>query len=153
MGMSLMPMRSARDDNAVNSIPISDHMARSHVSGKRLGDLTRYSAVGRVVTLIQARSLRTSRTITMPYSILKPMIGKTDTPRWTAAILSWPLLLPISRLALVSAFLIGELRKSPHRLPLLALFSMHFKAVCALFICKARAVTISTRECARPLSS
>jgi peptide/nickel transport system permease protein len=29
--------QSARDDNAVDSIPISDHIARSHVSGKRLG--------------------------------------------------------------------------------------------------------------------
>src|ERR1700716_3952956 len=32
--------QSARDDNAVDSIPISDHIARSHVPGKRLGDLT-----------------------------------------------------------------------------------------------------------------
>src|SRR5260370_9377341 len=31
--------QSARDDNAVDSIPISDHMARSHVPRKRLGDL------------------------------------------------------------------------------------------------------------------
>src|ERR1700721_2752631 len=32
--------QSARDDNAVDSIPISDHIARSHVPGKRLGYLT-----------------------------------------------------------------------------------------------------------------
>src|ERR1700730_15554501 len=32
--------QSARDDNAIDSIPISDHIARSHVPGKRLGDLT-----------------------------------------------------------------------------------------------------------------
>src|ERR1700687_3570260 len=32
--------QSARDDNAVDSIPISDHIARSHVPGKRLAYLT-----------------------------------------------------------------------------------------------------------------
>src|SRR5258706_2150541 len=32
--------QSSRDDNAVDSIPISDHIARSHVPGKRLGYLT-----------------------------------------------------------------------------------------------------------------
>src|SRR6202048_765253 len=32
--------QSARDDNAVDSIPISDHIARSHVPGKSLGYLT-----------------------------------------------------------------------------------------------------------------
>jgi uncharacterized membrane protein YphA (DoxX/SURF4 family) len=36
---------------------------------------------------------------------------KTDTPGWIAAILSWPWLLPISRAALVSAFLIGGIQK------------------------------------------
>jgi uncharacterized membrane protein YphA (DoxX/SURF4 family) len=36
---------------------------------------------------------------------------KTDTPRWIAAILSWPLLLPIARVALASAFLIGGIQK------------------------------------------
>ena len=35
----------------------------------------------------------------------------TDTPRWIAAILSLPGLLPISRAALVSAFLIGGIQK------------------------------------------
>jgi uncharacterized membrane protein YphA (DoxX/SURF4 family) len=39
------------------------------------------------------------------------MRPKTDTPRWVAAILSWPWLLPIARLALVSAFLIGGFQK------------------------------------------
>ena len=40
------------------------------------------------------------------------MRSKTDdTPRWVAVILSWPWLLPISRLALVSAFLIGGFQK------------------------------------------
>jgi uncharacterized membrane protein YphA (DoxX/SURF4 family) len=34
-----------------------------------------------------------------------------DTPDWIAAILSWPALLPISRIALVSAFLIGGINK------------------------------------------
>src|SRR6202165_2307381 len=32
--------QAARDDNAIDSIPISDHIARSHVPGKRLGYLT-----------------------------------------------------------------------------------------------------------------
>src|SRR5712671_3508269 len=39
------------------------------------------------------------------------MPAKTDTPGWIAAILSWPWLLPISRAALVSAFLIGGIQK------------------------------------------
>src|ERR1700730_10668712 len=39
------------------------------------------------------------------------MTSKTDTPRWISAILSWPWLLPISRIALVSAFLIGGVQK------------------------------------------
>jgi uncharacterized membrane protein YphA (DoxX/SURF4 family) len=39
------------------------------------------------------------------------MRPKTDTPRWVAAILSWPWLLAIARLALVSAFLIGGFQK------------------------------------------
>jgi uncharacterized membrane protein YphA (DoxX/SURF4 family) len=39
------------------------------------------------------------------------MPPKTDTLRWVAAILSRPWLLPISRLALVSAFLIGGFQK------------------------------------------
>ena len=32
--------QSAFDDAAIDSIPISDHIARSHVPGKSLGDLT-----------------------------------------------------------------------------------------------------------------
>jgi len=39
------------------------------------------------------------------------MHAKTGTPRWIAAILSWPWLLPIARGALVSAFLIGGIQK------------------------------------------
>src|SRR5712671_672565 len=39
------------------------------------------------------------------------MRPNTDTPGWIAAILSWPWLLPISRAALVSAFLIGGIQK------------------------------------------
>jgi uncharacterized membrane protein YphA (DoxX/SURF4 family) len=39
------------------------------------------------------------------------MSESTDTPRWIAAILSWPWLLPIARIALVSAFLIGGIQK------------------------------------------
>jgi uncharacterized membrane protein YphA (DoxX/SURF4 family) len=39
------------------------------------------------------------------------MHAKADNPRWVRAILSWPWLLPISRIALVSAFLIGGIQK------------------------------------------
>ena len=39
------------------------------------------------------------------------MYEKRDTPGWIAAILSWPWLLPISRVALVSAFVIGGIQK------------------------------------------
>jgi uncharacterized membrane protein YphA (DoxX/SURF4 family) len=39
------------------------------------------------------------------------MRQKTDTPRWIAAILSIPWILPIARTALVSAFLIGGIQK------------------------------------------
>ena len=39
------------------------------------------------------------------------MYAKADNPRWVRAILSWPWLLPLSRVALVSAFLIGGIQK------------------------------------------
>jgi uncharacterized membrane protein YphA (DoxX/SURF4 family) len=39
------------------------------------------------------------------------MYAKADNPRWVRAILSWPWLLPISRIALVSAFLTGGIQK------------------------------------------
>ena len=39
------------------------------------------------------------------------MHAKSDDPRWIAAILWWPWLLPVSRIALVSAFLIGGIQK------------------------------------------
>jgi uncharacterized membrane protein YphA (DoxX/SURF4 family) len=39
------------------------------------------------------------------------MFAKTDTPYWITAILAWPWLLPVSRIALVSAFLIGGTQK------------------------------------------
>jgi uncharacterized membrane protein YphA (DoxX/SURF4 family) len=39
------------------------------------------------------------------------MLARTDTPRWIGAILSWPGLAPLSRAALVSAFLIGGIQK------------------------------------------
>jgi uncharacterized membrane protein YphA (DoxX/SURF4 family) len=39
------------------------------------------------------------------------MLVKTDTPRWIGAILSWPGLWPLSKAALVSAFLIGGIQK------------------------------------------
>lgn len=40
------------------------------------------------------------------------VLARTDTPRWIGAILSWPVLVPISRAALVSAFLIGGIQKA-----------------------------------------
>ena len=39
------------------------------------------------------------------------MLAKTDTPRWIGAILSWPGLLPVARVALTSAYLIGGVQK------------------------------------------
>jgi uncharacterized membrane protein YphA (DoxX/SURF4 family) len=39
------------------------------------------------------------------------MLAKTDTPGWIGAILSWPWLLPVARIALTSAFLIGGVQK------------------------------------------
>ena len=39
------------------------------------------------------------------------MVPKNDTPGWIAAILTWPWLLPLARIALVSAFLIGGVTK------------------------------------------
>jgi uncharacterized membrane protein YphA (DoxX/SURF4 family) len=39
------------------------------------------------------------------------MLANTDTPRWIDAILSWPWLLPVARLALASAYLIGGVQK------------------------------------------
>src|SRR5262249_5293386 len=39
------------------------------------------------------------------------MTAQADTPRWVAAIMSWPLLWPLARLALVSAYLIGGFTK------------------------------------------
>ena len=39
------------------------------------------------------------------------MVAMTDTPRWISATLSTPGLLPIARVALVSAFLIGGIQK------------------------------------------
>jgi uncharacterized membrane protein YphA (DoxX/SURF4 family) len=39
------------------------------------------------------------------------MPAATDTPRWIAAILSWPWLSPVARIALSSAFLIGGIQK------------------------------------------
>ena len=39
------------------------------------------------------------------------MHAKADNPRWVRAILSWPWLLLISRIALVSSFLIGGMQK------------------------------------------
>jgi hypothetical protein len=64
--------QSARDDNAVDS-------ARSRVLGKRLGDLACDPVRRRVgCDALQARSRRSIRTITKPYSSLKPMVGTTN---------------------------------------------------------------------------
>jgi uncharacterized membrane protein YphA (DoxX/SURF4 family) len=39
------------------------------------------------------------------------MVAKSDTPGWVGAILSWPWLTPVARIALTSAFLIGGIQK------------------------------------------
>jgi uncharacterized membrane protein YphA (DoxX/SURF4 family) len=39
------------------------------------------------------------------------MLTQTDTPRWIAALLTWPGLALISRVALLSAFLLGGIQK------------------------------------------
>jgi uncharacterized membrane protein YphA (DoxX/SURF4 family) len=39
------------------------------------------------------------------------MASRTNTPQWIAAVLSWPGLVPLARVALVSAFLIGGIQK------------------------------------------
>ena len=39
------------------------------------------------------------------------MSANADTPRWVQSILAWPLLWPLARLALVSAYLIGGFTK------------------------------------------
>jgi uncharacterized membrane protein YphA (DoxX/SURF4 family) len=39
------------------------------------------------------------------------MLSKTDTPRWIGTILSRPWLVPVARIALTSAFLIGGIQK------------------------------------------
>jgi uncharacterized membrane protein YphA (DoxX/SURF4 family) len=39
------------------------------------------------------------------------MTTRADAPRWVAAILSWPRLWPLARLALVSAYLVGGFTK------------------------------------------
>jgi len=39
------------------------------------------------------------------------MLAKTDTPRWIAAVLSWPWLLRVARIGLTSAYLIGGVQK------------------------------------------
>jgi uncharacterized membrane protein YphA (DoxX/SURF4 family) len=42
------------------------------------------------------------------------MVARVDTPRWVAAILAWPGLWPLARLALVSAYLVGGFDKLLH---------------------------------------
>jgi hypothetical protein len=94
LGKSILPRRrwcgrlvpdahgaqSACDNGAVDPIAVPDHITRSPIPRKCLGDLAcaTHSAVGLVVTLIQTRSLRSIRTITKPYSSLKPMVGTTN---------------------------------------------------------------------------
>ena len=57
--------QSACDDGAVDPIPIANEVLRGIIPRKCLRYLTRiHSAVGFVVTLIQTRSLRSSRTMT-----------------------------------------------------------------------------------------
>jgi uncharacterized membrane protein YphA (DoxX/SURF4 family) len=39
------------------------------------------------------------------------MLAKSDTPGWVSTILSWPWFMPVARIALTSAFLIGGIQK------------------------------------------
>jgi hypothetical protein len=57
---------SARDDSAVDLIPITDQVARGLSPGECFGDLAcdPFRGVGWVVTLIQTRSRRASRMMT-----------------------------------------------------------------------------------------
>jgi hypothetical protein len=60
-------LQSAFNGSAVDAISITDEVVRSLIPGERLRYLPRDpSAVGFVVTLIQTRSLRSSRTMTRP---------------------------------------------------------------------------------------
>src|SRR4029077_4628456 len=59
--------KSARDNGAVNPIAVPDHITRSPIPRKCLVSWrATHSAVGLLVTLIQTRSLRSSRTMTKP---------------------------------------------------------------------------------------
>ena len=59
--------QSARDDAAIDPVAIADEVVRSLIPRKCLRYLTAtHSAVGFAVTLIQTRSLRSSRTMTKP---------------------------------------------------------------------------------------
>src|SRR6267154_1060179 len=71
--------KSAYDNGAVDPIAVPNHIARSPIQGNAsvIWRAT-HSAVGLVVALIQTRSLRSIRTITKPYSSLKPMVGTTN---------------------------------------------------------------------------
>src|ERR1700722_3806071 len=69
-------MQSARDDSAVDSISISDHIARSAIPRKRLGDLTCNPLRRRVGC--DADPDEISAMMTNPYSSLKPMVGTTN---------------------------------------------------------------------------
>src|ERR1035437_10704479 len=64
--------QSTCDDGAINAIPVSDHVAGSPSQGNAsvIWRAT-HSAVGFLVTLIQTRSLRSSRTMTNAYECIE----------------------------------------------------------------------------------
>src|SRR3981189_1696605 len=71
--------QSACDDGAIDPIAITDHVTRSPIPRKCLGDLACNPLRCRVgCDVIQTRSLRSIRTITKPYSSLMPMVGTTN---------------------------------------------------------------------------
>src|SRR3982074_2594429 len=67
--------QSARDDSAVDSIPISDQIARSAIPRKRRGDLTCNPLRRRVGCDADPDEISA---MTKPYSSLKPMVGTTN---------------------------------------------------------------------------
>src|SRR5260370_7796795 len=71
--------QSARDDSAVDSISISDHIARSAIPRKSLGDLPCNPLRRRVGCDSDPDEISAIKPMmTKPYSSLKPMVGITN---------------------------------------------------------------------------
>lgn len=71
--------QSAPDDGTIDVVTVADEVARASSQGNAsVSWRAIHSAVGFVVTPIQARSLRLSWTMTKALSQSKPMVGKTN---------------------------------------------------------------------------